>query len=453
MCKKISQLLPATLAWGLILICSACFYYMLAPAIITKFGWVGGTFCVTDFLIFLLVVSNLIMAMCMDPGKLPLAVSSEDNSQLDDFKSPLHKNVEINGIIVRMKWCVTCKFYRPPRSSHCSVCNRCIDAFDHHCPWVHNCVGRRNYRYFFYFLLFLSLHMLHVFSLCLSYVLAAKLVKEEMLTRPNMCAVVLLLVSFLLAFPVIGLTIFHIVLVSRGRTTNEQVTGKFQKGYNPFTASCCVNIKTTLCGSQFPSYEIYASNRARLVVLGANKQARKGKKALLLEDDDAVMYVPDQHTMESNTRGPIRLKKLKLADSESVGTALSLTEGLTRDSDNHLGKEKAVQGGSTCNLYDDMNSVRSPEKTAYEASLEEAFRGAEAVNSPTKFDGSRSDSFQNADSVSNSRTTNHTHSVVYEPRLHSTKILNGDRSRPLNFTDAVRLHDQLTSPSTKAVPL
>ena len=48
--------------------------------------------------------------------------------------------------------CPDCEIIRTDRSRHCSICNQCIERFDHHCPWVNNCVGMNNHGYFMIFL-------------------------------------------------------------------------------------------------------------------------------------------------------------------------------------------------------------------------------------------------------------------------------------------------------------
>lgn len=41
---------------------------------------------------------------------------------------------------------------QPMRAKHCQLCQRCVRRYDHHCPWIENCVGEKNHRLFMVYL-------------------------------------------------------------------------------------------------------------------------------------------------------------------------------------------------------------------------------------------------------------------------------------------------------------
>lgn len=68
--------------------------------------------------------------------------------------------------------CHTCKAIKPYRVSHCKACNRCVLAYDHHCPYVQTCIGYKNRPQFFFFVL--STSILQIISMRLIYICLSK---------------------------------------------------------------------------------------------------------------------------------------------------------------------------------------------------------------------------------------------------------------------------------------
>ena len=56
------------------------------------------------------------------------------------------KLILINGCALgQLKFCETCKIFKPPQTHHCKLCNACLRKMDHHCFWIGTCVGKLNY--------------------------------------------------------------------------------------------------------------------------------------------------------------------------------------------------------------------------------------------------------------------------------------------------------------------
>lgn len=61
--------------------------------------------------------------------------------------------MDLLEVVESTQLCADCLTIRTTRSRHCSVCNRCVERFDHHCPWINNCVGVKNHRQFLLFVI------------------------------------------------------------------------------------------------------------------------------------------------------------------------------------------------------------------------------------------------------------------------------------------------------------
>ncbi|KAI3384837.1 hypothetical protein SNEBB_009089 [Seison nebaliae] len=122
----------------------------------------------TSLLLLILNLTTLLLASCSDPGIVPRSSVDEVRSLLEENHLYYNRNDrrlvgEIpelmkrtrNGIQYRAKFCDTCLIFRRFRTSHCRLCNNCVEKFDHHCPWINNCVGQRNLKSFYFLLLFI----------------------------------------------------------------------------------------------------------------------------------------------------------------------------------------------------------------------------------------------------------------------------------------------------------
>jgi palmitoyltransferase ZDHHC9/14/18 len=110
----------------------------------------------------------MIITTMSDPGILPRKVIDKSNKMqtLNEYFYPKKFKIVHLGILKKIKNCNSCGIIRPFRSNHCADCNNCVERFDHHCPWLGNCVAKRNYKYFFTFILILNFFIFYLIALC-----------------------------------------------------------------------------------------------------------------------------------------------------------------------------------------------------------------------------------------------------------------------------------------------
>ena len=106
-------------------------------------------------------------AMLSDPGAIPIGNCTMENlRRLGYTGQPKAPDQDQPTIIYK---CPRCACIKPEKSHHCSICRRCIFKMDHHCPWVNNCVGMLNQKFFILFTLYICLMSAHAIIIDLQF--------------------------------------------------------------------------------------------------------------------------------------------------------------------------------------------------------------------------------------------------------------------------------------------
>ncbi|KAG0300059.1 Palmitoyltransferase zdhhc14 [Dissophora globulifera] len=208
--------------------------------------------------IFIITFSSMLKTSWTDPGVLPRGIDGDppvDAPQELDMNSasfypprglPRLKEVQVGMYTVRLKYCDTCRIYRPPRCSHCRQCDNCVEDEDHHCIWLNNCIGRRNYRFFLIFVTTASLYAFLTFALCLTHLLllyhdhkdtvGSASFQMDALAKAPVSALVMIY-AVVMGLAVGSLAGYHFWLATMNRTTHEQLVGTMMRPEvveNPF---------------------------------------------------------------------------------------------------------------------------------------------------------------------------------------------------------------------------
>ena len=128
----------------------------------------------------------------------------------------------------RKRYCLICNAFKPERCHHCSVCNVCILNMDHHCPWVDNCIGFYNRKFFMILLFYVS--CLLIFYVCSGFYFIIEYIKEFInlgSLYPHKFRAIISVLGYMFAVILSSLLIpfykFHITLVLNNSTTIESL--------------------------------------------------------------------------------------------------------------------------------------------------------------------------------------------------------------------------------------
>ncbi|KAI1916247.1 palmitoyltransferase akr1 [Ophidiomyces ophidiicola] len=151
-------------------------------------------------------------------------------------------------------FCVFCLIRKPLRSKHCRRCKRCVSKYDHHCPWIDNCVGSNNLRHFVLYIFALEIGITLFIRLIFAYIdtLPTPSGTECNIISPSLCGIIkrdafTILLTVWTALQLVWVTmlcVVQLVQISRNQTTHENMKGHSIEYADPATGAVTSAILT-----------------------------------------------------------------------------------------------------------------------------------------------------------------------------------------------------------------
>ncbi|UMM24434.1 hypothetical protein L5515_004672 [Caenorhabditis briggsae] len=172
-------------------------------------------------------------------AKTTYATVKDDERQLQAFLADIARERELT-LLVRgfdhgIRFCDKCCCIKPDRSHHCSMCEQCVLKFDHHCPWVNNCVNFGNYKFFLLFLAYGFIFCIWIAATTLPSFIDFWKHEYDMNKKTGRFPLVFLLfLSCMFSLSLSFLFFYHLYLTAKNRTTVESfrapmIDGKYAK--------------------------------------------------------------------------------------------------------------------------------------------------------------------------------------------------------------------------------
>ncbi|WVN88353.1 uncharacterized protein L203_103559 [Cryptococcus depauperatus CBS 7841] len=218
--------------------------------------------------LFALTFSSFLVTALREPGIIPRKLDLDPPmTKVDDYWEPYPRELVVNDGRVTVKYCETCETYRPPRCSHCRLCGNCVDGIDHHCSYLHTCIGKRNY--FSFIVLLMTAGITDIYIMIFSAIHLLLICHHENVSfkkaiQNSPGSAVSFLLGVLAFVPILFLLQYHIRLLFFNLTTLEQIRANTSNSLfaipkrpdNPFArSSTWKNIVYASFGRpQFPSW-------------------------------------------------------------------------------------------------------------------------------------------------------------------------------------------------------